>query len=81
MIGAASHSTVLQRRGKDPTVAGRVGEVERNGTPALLFHFPRAGDLLVLPDKEASLSRQLGSLQLDGEFWLKGMQCNGQVSL
>lgn len=81
MIGALVHSSALQRKGKDPILAGRVGELEGRDTPALLFFFPRTGDPITLSDKEVTFSTRMGPLQLKVKFALKDMQYHGQVSL
>jgi len=81
MIGALKQSTALQRKGKDPIAAVRVGELEGRGTPTLLFYFPRTGDPIALADKEVTFSTRIGPLQLKVKFVLKDMQYHGQVSL
>jgi hypothetical protein len=81
MIGALKQSSALQRKGKDPILAGRVGELEGRDTPALLFFFPRPGDPIALSDKEVTFSTRVGPLQLKVKFVLKDMQYHGQVSL
>jgi len=81
MIGTLKQSSALQRKGKDPIAAGRVGEMEHSETPALLFYFPRTGDPIVLSDKEVTFSARIGPLQLKVKFALKEMHYHGQVSL
>lgn len=81
MIGSLKQSSALQRKGKDPIAAGRVGELEGSETPALLFYFPRSGDPIALADKEVTFSTRVGPLQLRVKFALKDMQYHGQISL
>jgi hypothetical protein len=81
MIGALKQSSALQRKGKDPILAGRVGELEGRDTPGLLFYFPRTDDPITLSDKEVTFSTRTGPLQLKVKFALKDMQYHGQVSL
>jgi hypothetical protein len=81
MIGSIARSTVLQRKGKDPLLARRVGEMEEDGTPTLLFYFPRADNPITLSDKEVTFVAQLGPMQLKAKFALKDMQYHGQLAL
>ncbi|MGB8260033.1 MAG: hypothetical protein WCE75_06770 [Terracidiphilus sp.] len=81
MIGTLKQSSALQRKGKDPIAAGRVGELEGSETPTLLFYFPRAGDPISLADKEVTFLTRIGPLQLKVKFSVKDMQYHGQVSL
>lgn len=80
-IGSLKQSSVLQRKGKDPIAAGRVGELEGSETPTLLFYFPRTGEPISLSDKEVIFITRIGPLQLKVKFAVKEMQYHGQVSL
>ena len=80
-IGSLKQSSALQRKGKDPIAAGRVGELEGSETPTLLFYFPRTGDPIVLTDREVTFVTQIGPLHLKVKFALKDMRYHGQVSL
>jgi len=81
MIGNLKQSSALERKGKDPIAAVRVGELEGSETPTLLFYFPRAGDPISLADKEVIFLTRIGPLQLKVKFVVKDMQYHGQVSL
>jgi hypothetical protein len=81
MIGSLKQSSVLQRKGKDPIAADRVGELEGSETPTLLFYFPRTGEPISLADKEVTFITRIGPLQLKVKFAIKEMQYHGQVSL
>jgi hypothetical protein len=81
LIGSLKQSSALQRKGKNPIAAGRVGELEGSETPTLLFYFPRAGDPIALADKEVTFLTQIGPLQLKVKFVLKDMQYHGRISL
>jgi hypothetical protein len=81
MIGDLKQSSALQRKGKAPIAAARVGELEGSETPTLLFYFPRTGDPISLADREVTFLTRIGPLQLKVKFALKDMQYHGQVSL
>jgi len=81
MIGTLKETSALQRKGKNPIAAVRVGELESSGPPTLLFYFPRAGDPVSLADKEVIFLTRIGPLQLKVKFAVKDMQYHGQVSL
>lgn len=81
MIESLKQFSALQRKGKDPIVAHRVGEVEGSETPALLFYFPRSGDPITLADKEVTFVTRIGPVQLKVKFAIKDMQYHGQVTL
>lgn len=81
MIGSRPQSTALQRNGKDPIVAGRVGELEGSETPTPLFHFPRAGDLISQPYKDVTFSARIRAAHLKVNCVLEDFQNHGQVSL
>lgn len=68
MIGTLKQSSALQRKGKDPLAAVRVGELEGSETPTLLFYFPRTGDPISLADKEVIFRTRIGPLQLKVKF-------------
>src|ERR1019366_1930650 len=68
MIGSLKQSSALQRKGKDPIAASRVGELEGSETPTLLFHFLRATSPITLADKEVTFITQIGPLQLKVKF-------------
>ena len=67
MIGSLKQSTVLQRKGEGPDMAGRVGELEGSETPTLLFYFPRTGDPIALPGKEVMFFRAGRSPAIESE--------------
>jgi hypothetical protein len=81
MIGTLKETSALQRKGRDPIAAVRVGELEGSEPPTLLFYFPRAGDPISLADKEVTFLTRIGPLQLKVKFAVKDMQYRGQVSL
>lgn len=81
MIGSLKQSSALQRTGKAPIVAGRVGELEGSETPTLLFYFPRTGDPISLADKEVIFVTQIRPLQLKLKFAVKDVHYHGQISL
>jgi hypothetical protein len=68
MIGNLKQSSALERKGKDPIAAVRVGELEGSETPTLLFYFPRTGDPISLADKEVIFRTRIGPLQLKVKF-------------
>jgi hypothetical protein len=74
-------STSLQRKGKDPLLPEIVAIVEAPEGLSFLVSFHRAGNNIVVEDKEVTFNMKMGPISLKAKFVLKEMIFRNQLAL